>query len=697
MGIFKCLIEPILALRNSLKKEQDHRERELDHEKQELDHKERDELSRRLSDAQIPTPPATGNGEPPSPEPTKPPAVSKQPLPTLTIGNSSGNALTVPSPKTPAQDSDTSSHKSNDGNSLKDRLRRARREWPERSHRFFVPRCAQKSLISQSDVKSIIQAGHPAIEEKDANDYAERTCQSARQLFAILAYMEKGPEICSLLREEVSDNDLPLHRTDSQGPFTLQRKTGARIETLAKWNDSDLEEFDRIQWWMIAPFFEDKSHYRLEQSATLPFIPFESSDEPKVGGYSEVYFRRLHPAHHNFWERSEFENDEPLVAIKRLYSPDETDFQKEATILKALSPKGHPHLINLLATFQHKQKYHLIFPYADSNLRKYWEDRPHPSFDKQTVMWSVRQMAGIANALLMIHNFRVTFPLSPSGGGVRLHGDAKLSVGPGEELFGRHGDIKPENILWFKKIQEIDDDMGVLQVADFGLGRFHGRDSRSGISPSGVVSSPTYEPPECKLHKPVSRSYDIWSLGCIILEFVTWLLKGSAEINGFADFRGKLSSIGINEDYFFTITDDKEAVVRDAVIEWVAQLHEHERCSKVIHDLLDLTMRELLVVDSKERATARDLSHELGECLRKAQSDERYLLTPVPSPKRAPLAPDSPRTHSKKNVTFSSPGKTVAQANGSNSPRDLVLRNAGTPGFMSRHSGTWPPDAPRSV
>jgi serine/threonine protein kinase len=383
-------------------------------------------------------------------------------------------------------------------------------------------------------------------------------------------------------------------------------------------------------------------------------------------------------------------DDEPLVAVKRLHSPDETEFKKEETILKALSSQNHPHLINLLATFEHKKKYHLLFPYADSNLRKYWEDRPHPSFDEPTVMWSLEQMVGIASALLLIHNFRVTYPLLPSDPGkVQLPKDTKLSVGPpGEELYGRHGDIKPENILWFKRVQG-PDGQGVLQIADFGLGRFHGRDSRSGISPSKVVSSPTYEPPECKLHKPVSRSYDIWSLGCLFLEFVTWLLKGSAEINGFADFRGRLSSIGINEDNFFTVTNNgSEAVVREKVTEWVNQLHEHKKCSELIHDLLELTMSKLLVVDSKDRASAKEIFQQLEKYLQKAKSDKQYLLAPVPPPEQAPLAPDPPESHSRKSVTFSNQGNDITPIKRTSSPRNLVLRNIGTPGFLSRHSGT---------
>jgi serine/threonine protein kinase len=354
------------------------------------------------------------------------------------------------------------------------------------------------------------------------------------------------------------------------------------------------------------------------------------------------------------------------VAIKKLHSPDKTEFIKEVTILKALGPKKHPHLINLLATFKHGQKYHLIFPYADANLRNYWSDRPSPSFDEETVLWSLKQMSGIASALWCIHNFKATIPVD-AGDPSEVRGQKILrkSAGEGKELFGRHGDIKPENILWFKKTSEVNDEMGVLQIADFGLGKFHRRGSRSKSRPSTVISSPTYLPPECKLHKPVSRAYDIWSLGCLYLEFITWLLKGSAAIDGFSDSRGKEGSNEINEDNFFTIANDRtEAVVREEVLDWVDKLHQHDKCSALIHDLLNLIMEKLLVVESKERICARELNEQLKKYVQKAECNKAYLLDPAPRA-RTPGIADRPKSASpffgpstktnptKKNVTFS--------------------------------------------
>lgn len=340
-----------------------------------------------------------------------------------------------------------------------------------------------------------------------------------------------------------------------------------------------------------------------------------------------------------------------------------------------------------------------MFPYADANLRKYWEDRTSPDFDEPTVLWSMKQMTGLADALYRIHTFRVTIPLQPAGGGKRVQKDAEMSVRPGEELYGRHGDIKPENVLWFKSTPECKDKQGILQIADFGLGRFHGRDSRSKVNPETVLASPTYEPPECKLRRPVSRAYDLWSMGCLYLEFITWLLKGSAEIDRFADFRGRLSSTGINDDNFFTITRDPitgaEAAVRQAVIDWVEKLHQHEKCSALIHDLLDLIMDDLLLVDSKTRIEAKFLFQQMKLYLGYAEGDRDYMLKPVPPTHKRTSGGRSKSTSNILGPPKPSPRRYPSEnhepilplpAN----PKNTILKLPGDAGVKKGKSVTWP-------
>jgi serine/threonine protein kinase len=278
-------------------------------------------------------------------------------------------------------------------------------------------------------------------------------------------------------------------------------------------------------------------------------------------------------------------------------------------------------------------------------------------------------MYGLASALVLIHTFKTEIDLKPPGG-VLLDDDSKLEVEKGEEKYGRHGDIKPENILWFKQalgIQEVDN-MGVLQITDFGLGRFHRRESRSKVDPKTVNATPTYEPPECTLEKPVSRAYDIWSMACLYLEFVTWLLEGTQAINDFADARDERGEpflttndkryTIVSDDNFFTILRDEDnirsAVVREAVVQWVERLHMHSNCSKMLHELLDLVMDDLLRPYSSQRIDSTCLKKKMRTILDKAKSSPDYLLKPSP---RAFLPPSpssaaGQRSLSRKGVRF---------------------------------------------
>ena len=168
---------------------------------------------------------------------------------------------------------------------------------------------------------------------------------------------------------------------------------------------------------------------------------------------------------------------------------------------------------------------------------------------------------------------------------------------------------------------------------------------------------------------PASRAYDIWSLGCIYLEFITWLLKGSAAIDNFADYRGATNSgieNEINDDNFFTIVKEdglRKAHIREGVTTWSDELHSHKNCSALIHDILDLIMSSLLVIEVDRRITASRLRIELRLILHKAKADTEYLLKPVP--RRPPSGRSNlnpllkpPKMNAKRDsITFLEPGK----------------------------------------
>jgi hypothetical protein len=184
-------------------------------------------------------------------------------------------------------------------------LEDTRLESPKRAHSFIVPKDAQERLITESTIADDIQAHNGNIGEKEAADFAKKACQHARCLYATLAYIKRGADICALLNEGITDKDLPLVRKPNDRNAPLYRRCGNHVQTMTTWRPKYRENFDRVQWWMTSPVFEEGEHYYLDEKAVLPFIHLDANEASlgtKQGGYSEVYPVRIHPAHHKFWK-----------------------------------------------------------------------------------------------------------------------------------------------------------------------------------------------------------------------------------------------------------------------------------------------------------------------------------------------------------------------------------------------------------
>jgi serine/threonine protein kinase len=306
----------------------------------------------------------------------------------------------------------------------------------------------------------------------------------------------------------------------------------------------------------------------------------------------------------------------------------EKDFEVEVEMLKAFSNHRGPHLVKLLATYRWHGRYHLIFPYARLNLRNYWKETPTPEFSQTTISWMLWQCKGIAAGLYAIHEYKNSERKQQATLGSDLpHGRANK-----DNLFGRHGDIKPENILWYD--EDTHHGLGLLLIADFGLMEFHSEHSRSNVRADGVACSPTYAPPELELRLHISPAYDIWSLGCVFLEFVTWLVLGSQELDGFPEARAFTVTDGLNDDTFFTILTGEgsrpRAIVRPGVTKWIEKLHRAPRCTQFVHEFLDLISSEMLLVEASERIKCGALNTKLADMQRKVDNDPEYPTHPNP-------------------------------------------------------------------
>lgn len=203
----------------------------------------------------------------------------------------------------------------------------------------------------------------------------------------------------------------------------------------------------------------------------------------------------------------------------------EKDFKREVHALETINRRSNSHIITLLATFKYRDTFNMIFPCAESDLFEYWKRNPSPS-TAADLDWTARQILGIAAALDAIHN-------------------------PGGGLVGRHGDIKPSNILW---IRSNTDQMGILAISDFGSSTWNREVSRSDIPARHAIFSPTYRPPETdRKYGMLSRASDIWSMGCLLLDMVCWMLGGFSEVVNFGTARLSHGMHNIEEDAFFDV------------------------------------------------------------------------------------------------------------------------------------------------
>lgn len=225
--------------------------------------------------------------------------------------------------------------------------------------------------------------------------------------------------------------------------------------------------------------------------------------------------------------------------MKRLSSKNRAQLEREVEMLEKFSGDANPHLISLLATYEQHNIFYLIFNWAEADLQSFWRDiNPVPKMDCPTVLWMAEQCFGIAKGLSALHNY-TTFShgrlKSVLGEFQPTHGDSS-EIGSCQ-LFGVHGDIKPQNVLSFQDISG-SSRYGTLKVSDFGLAESRTDPNEIYKSSDKVAHSASYRPPESYSQNGfVGRSHDIWALGCLYLEMIAWVLGGWRLVQNFQERR----------------------------------------------------------------------------------------------------------------------------------------------------------------
>lgn len=417
----------------------------------------------------------------------------------------------------------------------------------------------------------------------------------ARKVFAILVFLNEPTStlLQDVIGDKIRDEHLPLQRSRSRDtdfelvPSSLHRRTFQRCR---KWTFSQRQSFESLQWRMLSPVLAKFPLHRpetpdqdqeLDPRLIMPWIEYEKLPSSLEDHKSEIIKVHVHPSHIGFTDLRDGSSDEPLhkqyFALKILKV--KSKFLMEVRASQKINPQSH--LAPALAWFSYQSQYYLVFRWAEGgNLSNFWETAPIDSIPKVDLFrWLAQQSLGLAIGLDSIHHtemsndeargfLHVTEPLDLESDTDRTHMSSNTSDDQGERITtndkncGRHGDIKPPNILWYSQ-ENNEYGLGVLKISDFGLTTFHSALTTSRPAHEIPITW-TYAAPEryhdAQIADVVSRPFDIWSLGCVYLEFVTWVLLGNEALEDFAKVRkaepGRMK--GFELDNFFVALESQK-------------------------------------------------------------------------------------------------------------------------------------------
>ncbi|SPO02361.1 uncharacterized protein DNG_05034 [Cephalotrichum gorgonifer] len=468
-----------------------------------------------------------------------------------------------------------------------------------------------------------------------------------RRTFAALILVGKADSIFDFINQEVNDEEMCLANFDLPAPSEESEERANQelqcaydrfpvpCRNMVSWPKKYIRAFRSVRWEVSPPFFStetsDKSsklvHYELRSPDEV--LPFTKGNRGPVkeGGSSQLEFYCVHESQQDLPRYTTKGKAHP-VAVKRLEDKragqnpwkQSDKFENERYVLDRLTlAEGSPHIVKLLATFKTPgmnctDKYHFMFEAADGTIEKLWNDedlwREH-SPGAVLSRWVARQCHGLAEGLAHVHQF------------------PKSAVDDNPKTRGMHGDIKPGNILWYKDwildnqpnpsgaiggSSSEEEPFGILQIADFGVSSFH---STMTVDQAPLIGfSMDYTPPETEIwsrHLPPS---DVWQLGCLLLDFATWLVTGP---RGYDKFKKARSSQGLRmvRPRFSTFEQVKKnlthVTVNPEVWKHANNLHKHNNTSPFVRDLVDLVVNHMLVVEDLESLeTAHDTKRTKG-------------------------------------------------------------------------------------
>ncbi|KAL1619885.1 hypothetical protein SLS54_006484 [Diplodia seriata] len=452
------------------------------------------------------------------------------------------------------------------------------------------------------------------------------------KVLCVLLIIGQGRQIETFVRyTSLCDTRLPFDHKPANFPFA--------------YDGSDFfGRFKEVQWQFCAQPLTYNMNLVYEDARILPIM---TKDPIGRGGTSNIFkitlpqaYDELEPHGSSEKKHAGFRHAHTYVVktyctrdAKSLYSNEIRAFRR---VLAAGSNQGFvPGLIGFHGNFTHGGTHNVLLEYADKGtLEQYFNDVPPPTTEEDILsFW--RGLFFPILALLKIHNLN----------------DQDLE---NADFFqGWHQDIKPDNILVISNDRPSAYKYE-FKLADLGLSHFRKPQSATGeMTDTDAWGTKTYGAPETyrndSLVGPaslrVTKSVDIWSLGCVYSEAATWLVLGKEGLQKYrADRKEETDKIPNHKD-------DASFHNGEKMLSSVERTHHHivERKRRTDHitRAVLLNMVQEMLGEESARPTAKQLWVKSQMILRQAKDARQSSMwsssNGSPSSSRTPTLKDAPQ------------------------------------------------------